>query len=172
MKRLYDLLNLALLGMMGMTVAAALPRLPDRIPMHFDFAGRPDRWSGRSGLLVLVALAVVMTGVLYVIIGLTSRWARNPRYLNIPHKAEFLRLPAEKQAAYWTVYKEFFAGLAAAVNLLFMLILRGTVRIAEGSASLLPFKLMVPALVVMALAVAYYSRRLMVMPGRLIRGDE
>jgi uncharacterized membrane protein len=172
MKRLFDLANLALLGLMGMVVAAAYPRLPDRIPMHFDFAGQPDRWSGRGGLIVLAALAVVMTGVLYGIIRLTTRWAANPRYLNIPRKEEFLRLGAEKQAAYWAVYREFFAGLAAAVNLLFYLILRGTVRIAEGSAGLLPFKLMVPALVAMALVVGYYGRRLIVMPGRLIRGDE
>jgi len=172
MKRLFDLLNLTLLLLMGMAVTAAYPRLPARVPMHFDLAGRPDRWSGRSGLVVLVVFAAVMTGILYLIIRLTPKWAINPRYLNIPRKEEFLRLPAEKQAAYWAVYREFFAGLAAAINLLFYLILRGTIRIAEGSASLLPFKLMIPALVVMGLVLVYYTRRLIVMPGRLVRGDE
>ena len=172
MKRLFDLLNLTLLLLMGMAVTSAFPRLPARVPMHFDLAGRPDRWSGRSGLVVLVVMAAVMTGLLYLIIRLTPKWAVNPRYLNIPRKEEFLRLPAEKQAAYWAVYREFFAGLAVAVNLLFYLILRGTIRIAEGSASFLPFQLMIPALVVMGLVLVYYTRRLIIMPGRLVRGDE
>jgi uncharacterized membrane protein len=172
MKRLYDLLNLALLALMGTTVYSAYPKLAARVPMHFDFAGRPDRWSGRTGLLVLLALAAVMTAALYVIIGLTAKWAADPKYLNIPRKAEFLRLPEEKRAAYWAVYREFFAALAASVNLMFTLILRGTVRIAEGTSSLLPFKVLAPALAVMALVLAYYVRRLVVMPGRLIRGDE
>lgn len=172
MKRLFDLLNMTLLFLMGAAVAAAYPRLPARVPMHFDLAGRPDRWSGRGGLIALVVMAAVMTGVLYLIIRLTPKWAVNPRYLNIPHKEEFLRLPEEKRDAYWAAYREFFAALAASVNLMFYLILRGTIRIAEGSASLLPFKLMMPALVVMALVLVYYTRRLMVMPGRLIRGDE
>jgi len=172
MKRLFDLLNMTLLFLMGAAVTAAYPRLPARVPMHFDLAGRPDRWSGRGGLIALVVMAAVMTGVLYLIIRLTPKWAVNPRYLNIPHKEEFLQLPEEKRDAYWAVYREFFAALAASVNLMFYLILRGTIRIAEGSASLLPFKLMMPALVVMALVLVYYTRRLMVMPGRLIRGDE
>lgn len=172
MKRLYDLLNLALLVLMGTTVFTAYPKLAARIPMHFDFAGRPDRWSGRSGLIVLLASSAVMTAVMYVIIGLTAKWAANPKYLNIPRKGEFLRLPEEKRAAYWAVYREFFAALAVSVNLMFYLILQGTVRIAEGASSLLPFKVLAPALAVMALVLAYYVRRLIVMPGRLIRGDE
>jgi uncharacterized membrane protein len=172
MKRLFDLANVALLFLMGMTVSAAYPKLPGRVPMHFDIAGRPDRWSGRSGLIVLLVLAAALTAVLYVIIALSAKWAANPRYLNIPRKEEFLRLPAEKQAAYWAVTREFFAGLAASVNLMFLLILEGTVRIAKGAASLLPFKALAPALVVMALVMGLYTRRLIVMPGRLIRGDE
>jgi uncharacterized membrane protein len=172
MKRLFDLANLILIALMGMTVAAAYPKLSARIPMHFDLAGRPDRWSGRSGLIVLVALAAAMTAGLYLIIALTTKWAANPRYLNIPRKEEFLRLPAEKQGAYWSVYREFFAGLAASVNLMFFLILEGTLRIARGTSSLLPFKAVAPGLVVIVLVMGVYARRLIVMPGRLIRGDE
>jgi len=35
-----------------------------------------------------------------------------------------------------------------------------------------PFEALAPALVVMALVTGFYVRRLIVMPGRLIRGDE
>jgi uncharacterized membrane protein len=172
MKRLYDLANLALLALMGGYVASVYPRLPDRIPMHFNFAGQPDRWSGRGGLILLPVLAIVMTAVLYLVVRLTPKWAANPRYLNIPHKTEFLRLPAEKQAPYWNVYREFFAALAAAMNLLFYLIVRATARIAAGAADLLPFRLMMPALVAIALVMAYYLWRLITLPKKLIRGEE
>ncbi len=170
MKRLYDLANLILLVLTALSVKAAYPRLPERIPMHFDMAGRPDRWSGRSGLLVLLVIPVVMTGIFYLLIRLVPRFGANPRYLNIPHKAEFLRLPPEKQNFYWTLYREFFAGLTAALNLLFYLIIRATVQIATGQLSLLPFKLVLPALVALALIMLFYFWRLITLPGKLIRG--
>jgi uncharacterized membrane protein len=172
MKRLYDLVNLVLIALMGGYVASVYPRLPGRIPIHFNMAGEPDRWSGRGGLVLLPVLAVLMTAGLYLVIRLTPKWAANPRYLNIPHKAEFLRLPAEKQAAYWNLYKEFFAALAAAMNLLFYLIVRATVRIAMGSAELLPFRLMLPALILIVLVMAWYFWRLITLPKKLIRGEE
>jgi uncharacterized membrane protein len=172
MKRLYDLANLALMALMGGYVASAYPHLPDRIPMHFNMAGEPDRWGGRGGLVLLPVMAAVMTAGLYLVIRLLPKWAANPRYLNIPHKAELLRLPAEKQAVYWDVYREFFAALAAAMNLLFYLIVRATVRIATGSAELLPFRLMLPALILIAVILAYYFWRLITLPKKLIRGEE
>jgi hypothetical protein len=122
--------------------------------------------------VVLFVLAIAMTAVLYLIIGFTARMGKNPRYLNIPRKREFLALPEEKRAAYWVVTKEFFAALAVSVNLLFFLIIRGTVGIAMGKASLMPFKVMLPAFALMALALVYYTWRLITMPGKLIRGEE
>jgi len=172
MKRFYDLANLSLLFLIGLFVYSSYPRLPARIPMHFDMAGRPDRWDGRGGIAVLAVFALAMTAVLYAVIWLTPRLTKNARYMNIPRKQEFLRLPAEKQESYWAVFKEFFAALGLAVNLLFYLILRGLVRIATGTAGLLPFKAMWPAFGLMALVLVYYAWRLIVLPGKLIRGDE
>jgi uncharacterized membrane protein len=172
MKRLYDLANLSLLLLIGLFVYTSYPRLPARIPMHFNLAGRPDRWDGRGGIVVLAGLALVMTLALYAVIWLTPRLAKNSRYVNIPRKQQFLLLPAEKQESYWQVYKDFFAALALAINLLFYLILRGMVRIATGAAGLLPFKAMLPAFALMAVVLVYYTWRLIALPGRLIRGDE
>ncbi|MCK7476476.1 MAG: hypothetical protein M0C28_02010 [Candidatus Moduliflexus flocculans] len=72
--------------------------------------------------------------------------------MNIPHKEEFFRLPAEKREIYWDLYQG---------------VLRRPGRLASTSSStpssgapsgspragpsLLPFKLMVPALALMAL---------------------
>jgi len=172
MKRVYDLVNLSLLFLIGFFVYSSYPRLPARIPMHFNMAGRPDRWDGRGGIVVLAVLALAMTTALYAVTWLTPRLTKNSRYVNIPRKQEFLRLSAEKQESYWAVFKEFFAALALAINLLFYLILRGMVRIAMGTAGLLPFRVMWPAFGLMALILVYYTWRLMVLPGKLIRGEE
>jgi uncharacterized membrane protein len=172
MKRLFDLANLTLLFLTGAFVYGSYPRLPERIPMHFDMTGRPDRWGGRGGFLVLFVMPLVMTGVFYLLIRFIPRLGANPRYMNIPHKEEFLKLPVEKRDIYWALLKEFFAGMAVAINLLFYLIIRGIVRIATGGTSSLPVKLMLPALVALALFLVFYLPRLITLPEKLIRGEE
>jgi len=171
MKRLCDSVNLVLLLLTGLFVFRSYPRLPARIPMHFDFAGHPDRWGGRGELVVLAVLPFVMTAVFYLLIRYIPKLGANPRSMNIPHKEEFFRLPAERREIFWDLIKEFFAGLAVSLNLLFYTLIRASVRIAEGGASLLPFKVMIPALALMALIMAVYLRRMFTLPGKLIRGD-
>lgn len=171
MKRLYDLANLILLALIAQAYASHA-RWPGRVPVHFDAAGRPDRWSDRSGLLALAITALGTTAALYLIGWLTPRLGTNPRYLSIPRKREFLALPEEKRELYWDAYKDFFAALAVAINLIFYLILRGMLRIATGAASLLPLGAMLPAFGLLALVLVYYAWRLIVLPGKLIRGDE
>jgi hypothetical protein len=172
MKRLFDLANAALLFLLGLFVYAWYPKLPERFPSHFDLTGNPDRWSGKGAFLVIVAVPFILTLVFYILIRFVPRLASNPQRLNIPHKEEFLKLPTEKQKVYWTLLQEFFAGLLAAVNLLFYLIVRGTVRVAAGQASLLPLPSMLPALAAMALLMIYYFRRMFTLPGKLVRGEE
>jgi len=172
MKKLYDLGNLTLLFLIGLSVYSWYPKLPERFPSHFNLAGNPDRWSGRDAFLAIVAIPFILTLVFYILIRFMPRLASNPQRLNIPHKEEFLKLPAEKQMVYWALLQEFFAGLIAVINLLFYLIIRGTVRVAAGQASLLPLASMFPALAAMALLMIYYFRRMFTLPGKLIRGDE
>lgn len=172
MKKIFDLVNTTLLVLTALFVYAWYPKLPARFPSHFDLAGNPDRWSGRASFLVIVAIPFILTAVFYILIRFMPRLARDPRRLNIPHKAEFLKLPAEKQTVYWALLQEFFAGLMAAVNLLFYLMIRGTVRVAAGQASLLPLSALLPALAAMALLMVYYFRRMFTLPGKLVRGED
>lgn len=171
MKRIYDAANLVLLFLIGSLVHAWYPRLPKRVPTHFDFAGRPDGWSGRETLFALVAVPVVMTLVFYALIRFLPRMARNPKRMNIPHKEEFFKLPEEKQQVYWDLLGEFFAGLMAALNLLFYVLIRGTVRVAAGETGLLASRDMLPAFAAMALILVVYLWRLMRTPGKLVRGE-
>ena len=172
MKRLFDLANTTLLFLTALFVYAWYPKLPERFPSHFDLAGNPDRWSGTGAFLVIVAVPFILTLVFYILIRFMPRLAGSPQRLNIPHKEEFLKLPAEKQMVYWTLLQEFLAGLMAAINLLFYLIVRGTVRVAMGQAGLLPLSSMLPALAAMAMLMIYYFRRMFTLPGKLIRGKE
>jgi hypothetical protein len=172
MRRIYDLANLILLLLTGVLVYQSIPRLPERVPMHFDIAGHPDRWSGRGGLVWLSVLPLIITVILYLFMHYVPRLGANARSMNIPRKEEFLKLPADKRDIYWAVFGEFFAGLAAATNLLFYLIIRGTVKVAMGERSLLPFGAALPALVVLGLFMVLYFWRLITLPGKLIRGIE
>ncbi|HNX85393.1 MAG TPA: DUF1648 domain-containing protein [Bacteroidales bacterium] len=49
----------ALLGLLAFvgTMVYFFPRLPGRIPSHFDAAGYPDEWDGKSSLWGLAAIA-------------------------------------------------------------------------------------------------------------------
>jgi len=172
MKRLYDLANLVLLLLTAVLLYGAYGKLPARIPMHFGLDGRPDRWGGRGELIVLAVLPFVMTAAFYALLRFVPRMSADSRRLNIPHKEEFFRLPPDKREIYWDLIKEFFAALAVSLNLLFYTLIRATVRIAEGGTSLLPFKLMFPALGLMALMMIVYIRRMFTLPGKLIRGEE
>jgi uncharacterized membrane protein len=171
MKKIYDTINMALLLLIGITVFTGYPKLPGRIPTHFDLAGNPDRWSGRSAFIVLAAVAWGMTILFYALARYLPRMTRNPRYLNIPHKELFLKLPEEKQMVYWALLTEFLAGLMAGLNLLWFLVIRGTLRIATGETRLLPFKEILPAFILVGVILIIYLKRLFTLPGKLIRGE-
>ena len=172
MKKLYDLANLVLLVLISNTVYTAYPKLAPRIPTHFNFSGNPDRWGGKEGVVWLAAMAWGLTLVFYLLGHNVRRLNLKPQSLNIPHKEQFLKLPEEKQLIYWDLIKEFLAGLTAGTNLLWYLLIRGTLRIIRGEMSVLSFEAMLPALAVMILMLIVYLRRMYTMPGKLVRGEE
>lgn len=69
----------ALLAMWGLTAYAMVgPHpLPDRIPTHFDFAGKPNGWGTPAMLWLMPAIATV-------VLGLMSLVARFPQSFNYP----------------------------------------------------------------------------------------
>ena len=83
------------------------------------------------------------------------------------------RLTAAEAEGFYGIHrgKEFFAGLAAGLNLFFYLIVRGTMRIAMGQTDLLPFKMLLPALALLGLGTVWYAWRMLTLPGKLVRGE-
>ncbi|RIK88934.1 MAG: hypothetical protein DCC67_00165 [Planctomycetota bacterium] len=87
--------GLAVLVHLG-ELAYCYPRLPARVALHFDFAGRPDRWGTKqelvaSSLLVLLAVVVVLLPMLFVA-------RRVPRSsIKLPH-CDYWLAPAREAA--------------------------------------------------------------------------
>ncbi len=66
-------------------------RLADRIPIHFNIRGEPDRWTDEP-FVAWFALPVVNTLLLLALVG-GSRLARKvPHLWNVPEKKKFLAL--------------------------------------------------------------------------------
>jgi len=74
------------------------PDLPERIPVHFDGEGVPDRWAAPAFLnwfalpLVSSFLTALMIAIGLSVRGMARRW---PGIMNMPRKKDFLRLPPE-----------------------------------------------------------------------------
>jgi uncharacterized membrane protein len=165
-KRMYDGANLVLLLLISYALYTAYSKLPERFPTHFNLAGQPNGWGGRTSVIILVALAWVITLTFYILIRYLGR---NPRYLNIPHKEEFLKLPEQKQMKYWALISEFMAGTLAGLNLLMYLVLRGIMLVAMGEKTFLPFMYLWLPMGILMILLIFYIIRLITLPGKLIR---
>lgn len=172
MRRIYDGLNVALLALISYSVLSPFSKLPDWVPVHFNISGNPDRWGSKSELLMLIGLSWGMTIIFYALIQAMPLLGRKPRYLNIPYKSEFLKLSPEKQKIYWEFLQEFMAGMAVSINLIFYLIVYGTLRIIQDKAKGLPFKDISLGLLVLVLMMVFYFPRFFSLPKKLIRGEE
>ncbi|HEU0013581.1 MAG TPA: SdpI family protein [Longimicrobium sp.] len=66
----------------AMWIAAALlyGRLPERIPTHWDAAGRVDGWAGREAAFLLPAAAAASLGLMYLLRRIDPRRANVSRF--------------------------------------------------------------------------------------------
>lgn len=113
----YRLLNLVLLAALFAGSAWAYPRLPGRIPMHFDLSGQPDRWAERSlfNWFLLPVFTAVLALFLHWIAGVA---ARNPHTWNVPDKGRFLAMSPGARAPIVARMQAFVAFVSVVVTLL------------------------------------------------------
>lgn len=131
-------------GMAALTALTGLALwtiLPDRFPTHFDLAGRPDRFADRSSLefFLLPVLSLVLTALLLGITRWIGRLAdAHPDWINVPNKERFLALaPAQRRLAMEPA-RIALSWIAVHLNGLFLYILIGTERVANGAWTTLP----------------------------------
>jgi hypothetical protein len=110
---------------MLLVIWQAWPLLPEKIPQHFDLAGRPNRWGGRGSVWVLPGVAVG----LYALMSVLQRF---------PHAFNY---PAEiSEANAGRLYRlgvSMVVWMKAEVGALLALLSRQQIEVALGRASML-----------------------------------
>jgi uncharacterized membrane protein len=131
------LLNLLLLGTFYAGSAMVYPTLPERIPMHFDLSGRPDRWEARS-FLSWFALPLIATAVAGFLELASRSSERHPQLWNVPDKRRFLALDPAARAPIIAHLRDFMAMVGMMSTALMMLVQLSIYRFATGHGSGLP----------------------------------
>jgi uncharacterized membrane protein len=146
----FRLIALGLLAALYAGSAAAYPRLPERIPIHFGLAGNPDGWAGTS-LLSWFMLPLIATAVagLMLVAGRLSEY--RPELWNVPEKPRFLALPAEARAPIAARLRAFMALMAVMTTVLMGVIQVEVFLTATGRGPATPW-LMTGATVLMLMA--------------------
>src|SRR3990172_333581 len=106
--------------------------LPERVPTHFGFSGRPDSFGSKSTFLYLPAAFSLAPLIFLLVIRYRFTLINKYPYLaNLPAFFAIIELPSEKRAYWLNRYFELvlMLGVALVVFLLFMLlgIFKGTV---------------------------------------------
>lgn len=113
-------------------VAAAktLGTLEGPYPDHFDISGEPDSWTD-AGWWLMPLIAAFITAFLVGIVLLARRWVRTrPEIINIPRKADFLRLDPEARQRAFAPVVALVIGTAFFMNLIFTSIVFDTYAVA------------------------------------------
>ncbi|WP_158413837.1 DUF1648 domain-containing protein [Geoglobus acetivorans] len=118
--------GLILLGFAGIWILAiyAYQTLPDTIPTHFNFGGKPDSYGDKSTWLILPAAFSIAPLMFLLIAKYRFTIINNHPYLiNLP--AFFMimdRIPVEKRAWWVNKYFEVLLGLGAVMTFYFFAI--------------------------------------------------
>ncbi len=127
-------INGLLLAALIIGSAVVWQQLPENIPVHFGASGRADRWATTSwaSWFAVPLFAVGLTAFNYTLAHLLPRW---PQLINLPNKAQFLALPAERQVRVVGRIKGMLYGTSGPLIMLMGLIQLAIYRTALGESS-------------------------------------
>jgi uncharacterized membrane protein len=116
--------------------------LPERIPLHFDFHGVPDRWGAPSvanwlGMPILSSVMSLAMGGAALLTGALAR--HMPGIVNVPDKALWLALPADGRVRSLASVRMLLAWIGFALNGLFGAMLVCTSAVARGTMTTMPW---------------------------------
>lgn len=130
--------------------AVVWPHLPDRFPAHFNLKGEPDRFVRKEFAswymlpLIAAGTTVLLAGVSFIIRPMTRGDAR---WLNVPRKKDFVRLPPEARARALMPLWALLWGTPAPMNVMFAYVVWGTYLVATKRSATLSMTPMIVALV-------------------------
>ncbi|MGN1032582.1 MAG: DUF1648 domain-containing protein [Intestinibacter sp.] len=78
-QKVLEVITVALVICQIIYVAIRYPKIGDRIPTHFDFAGNPNSWGNKSTIFILLGATVILYIMLTVCMFFPKTW-------NIPVK--------------------------------------------------------------------------------------
>jgi len=107
-------------------IVTNLPRLPARIPTHFNGAGEADGW-GSPNILWSLLLAQVLTCGSFLLVSLLTR--RFPRMVNVGRRKLSDFTPAQRERII-PLLDDMMGSMSALLSLLFAILLRGTIHAA------------------------------------------
>lgn len=126
---------LVLVGFVGFTLWVHR-QLPDRVPVHFDGAGFPNRYSSKVELLVVnlgvAGLMLVIFGILPFFIGRIPK-----KLLNFPHKEYWLAPERARKSI--DDLNFYYVAMGIATIALMWFILWGTYEVGAERREALPF---------------------------------
>jgi uncharacterized membrane protein len=152
LRRILEIVALAALVALIVTTGMVLAgpyRLPDRIPTHFDLAGRADGWGTPPMLLALPAVAVV----LYLLITLVARF---PGVFHYP-----VRVTAANRAQLEALALDMIVWLKAELMVLFGWIQAATIEAARSGHNRLSPWLVPAALAAIFLTIGWHFAAMM-----------
>jgi uncharacterized membrane protein len=132
-------INLAMILLLFAYSVGVYDLLPKQIPVHFNIAGTPDRFSELSWVtwLLLPIIATAVTALFYSLTLILPLAARNPRYLNIPAKDEFVSLDEKQRLPVLVTMAMFFHWMPVPMNILFFWLQREIFQVAMNNKSTL-----------------------------------
>lgn len=127
---LLEKLSWVLLLLLWAYAIYSISGLPDRIPIHFNFAGEADSYGSKLTLWMLPVIASILVGLMTVV-------KKHPEYLNIP-----VKLTDENRARQQDLALGLLSAVACAVPILFGLIIYSTERFVSDGSFDMPIVLM------------------------------
>ncbi len=146
--------HIALIVAQWLVPLAALPTLPDQIPVHFDFQGQPDRFASSSGWeLWFSPMVGTLLGVLTIVL------LRFPRLFNVPRRAEIAALPEAQRETVYDLMREMMLAIFVVVQALLLTVIWLIVSFATASYAPFPWFLLVGFVIApLAVTIVYLVR--------------
>ena len=152
--RFFFILHIALILAQWLVPLAALPNLPEQIPVHFNFQGQADRFASKSSWeLWFSPIVATVLGVFTMIL------LCYPRLFNVPRKQEIAALPEPQSVVVYVLMREMMLAIFVIVQALMLTVIWLIVSFATATHAPFPWPLLVSFMVApLAVATVYLVR--------------
>ena len=146
-------INIILILFSWFTFFYYYPKLPSKVPMHFDWKGNVDAWGEKTFSLVMLPVLQTFLFIVFLII------SRFPKTFNFPGKEKMDLIPPEKRPLVYDLIRELLFFVLLFVNLLFLYLLRIICLIGIGEGVVFNSVYLYSLILGIFLVLIYYLRK-------------